>query len=259
MTSLDLKRSLFICILWGMLSPFTVAADNQGLHFLTIPRKTGATLDLTIDMNNLQDNEDHKGGLDGKSTPYLTRLDYHMKGEDIDVRLKVLNGKMSGQGLLLKLRKDQRRNEYYRFHPLFGLDAVSKAAINKQLGSMDMHIDDLLNMLNPVHAGPLELWKSRSAKPGFIIQSPPNTFGCRDEYRLLDANQELPQQIKLCRESRTHQQTLKITESLTLDKWRFPKRILYQQDATVLGKIVVSVVKKQLWKNASRFDKEALK
>ncbi len=219
------------------------ASAPQVERFLNMPRPVGASLRLNIEMRD--------------DPPYSALLDYRIEGQNIDIRLQVLDGDMTNQGLLLRIREDSRQNEYYRYHPLLGTDIISKSQLMRQFKIVGFHLNDLLFALNPESAWPRNQWTSRRNDEHVIILSPPNSQDCRTEYKFQDSALWLPHTVRLCRGTSSPQATIELQGKVVFDEWVFPKLILYKDGDITYGRIEISLPQKKRWTDASIFQKDS--
>ncbi len=165
----------------------SLAADPHVEAYLSLPRLTGASLGLTIEP---QDDEDEEPG--------VARLDYLVSGDDFFLRIAFESGPQSGQRVLARLFADRRMNAFYAYHPLLGLDVVSRAQIGRQFSAAGLPLDALIEVLYPQRSGDSDTWSGRVDGAAVVLLGPAGETGCRNAYHVPAGRYVLPRRLVLC-------------------------------------------------------------
>ncbi len=230
-------RWLAVWFLIAAYTPALIGADQGVQRLISIPRPTGATLELTIEQQGQE--------------PYRAMMDYLIKGKELFIRLHILNGKLTNRRAALKLGA----GEYYVYHPLLGINAVSRNQLMRQFRFAGFNLDDMMLTLDPLHYGKESDWSSRHSDGRQIVASPANRKGCRSEF-YFKPEMLLPYQASLCRESGSNG---RLVELAGQTKWRdyiLPKRLLYKQGRTTITSIRLRPTDSDRWKDMSLYSKD---
>jgi len=237
----------FVLICTATLS-FAEKKSTEVKYFFSIPRPEGATLKLLIDKKQLfEDNEED-------SVSYQAILDYWIRADSVYIRIHILNGDMTNQRILFKLGKNE---EYYIYHPILGLNAISRIQMHNHLVNAGFNLNDLITALDPSRGTDIKKWSGKTSSNGFIVYSADNKLSCRDEYHFSSFT-PLPNTIWLCQDSKKKQLQIQLTGEIKLQAYTFPKNITYIENGIITSEIRITPTTLNTWKNPDHYSKDKL-